>query len=148
MRRFSTLTQRFALRPQKIHRDFTRASSKISTKSESAKPNTAASTHWFLQAGVVLGYQRQALWNNSQPQPRSAKKRGQLYADIISNIQTKINFAHLRSCVLCLRGCRALKPCGLSVASISAIVEEGRLHWIFGCLISLLCIFLDVSFLF
>ena len=34
----------------------------------------------------------------------------------------------LRSCVLCLRGCRALKPRVLSETSISAVVEEGRLH--------------------
>ena len=34
----------------------------------------------------------------------------------------------LRSCVLCLRGCRALKPRVLSETSNSAVIEEGRLH--------------------
>ena len=57
-----------------------------------------------------------------------SEKRGELYADTISYIRTKISFALLRSCVLCLRGCRALKPRVLSETSISAVVEEGRLH--------------------
>ena len=57
-----------------------------------------------------------------------SKKCGEPYADTISYIRTKISFALLRSCVLCLRGCRALKPCVLSATSISAVVEEGRLH--------------------
>ena len=62
------------------------------------------------------------------------EKRGVLYADSISYIRTKISFALLRGCVLCLRGCRALKPRVLSETSVSAFVEEGRLHWVFGCL--------------
>ena len=45
------------------------------------------------------------------------------YADTISYIRTKISFALLRSCVLCLRGCRGLKPRVLSENSISAGVE-------------------------
>ena len=57
-----------------------------------------------------------------------SEKRGEPYADTISYIRTKISFALLRSCVLCLRGCRALKPRVLSETSISAVVEEGRLH--------------------
>ena len=69
-----------------------------------------------------------ARWNKSQP--RSAKKRGKPYADTKSYIRTKISFALLRSCVLCLRGCRALKPRVLSETSISAVVEEGKLHWV------------------
>ena len=77
-----------------------------------------------------------------------SEKRGEPYGDTISYIRTKINFALLRSCVLCLRGCRALKPRVLSETLISAVVEEGRLHWVFGCLCLLLCLFLDVPFLF
>ena len=57
-----------------------------------------------------------------------SEKRGEPYADTISYIRTKISFALLRSCVLCLRGCRALKPRVLSETSISAVVEEERLH--------------------
>ena len=57
-----------------------------------------------------------------------SEKRGEPYADTISYIRTKISFANLRSCVLCLRGCRALKPRVLSETSISAVVQEGRLH--------------------
>ena len=52
-----------------------------------------------------------------------SEKRGEPYADTISYIRTKISFALLRSCVLCLRGCRALKPRVLSETSISAVVE-------------------------
>ena len=57
-----------------------------------------------------------------------SEKRGEPYADNISYIRTKISITLLRSCVLCLRGCRALKPRVLSETSISAVVEEGRLH--------------------
>ena len=57
-----------------------------------------------------------------------SEKRGEPYADTISYIRTKISIALLRSCVLCLMGCRALKPRALSETSISAVVEEGRLH--------------------
>ena len=57
-----------------------------------------------------------------------SKNRGEPYVDTISYIRTKISFAFLRTCVLCLRGCRALKPRVLSETSISAEVEEGRLH--------------------
>ena len=76
-----------------------------------------------------------------------SEKLGESYADTISHIRTKISFA-LLSCVLCLRGCRALKPRVLSETSISAVVEEGRLHWVYGCLILFLCSFLDILFLF
>ena len=55
-------------------------------------------------------------------------ERGEPYADTISYIRTKISFALPRSCILCLRGCRALKPRVLSETSISAVLEEGRLH--------------------
>ena len=57
-----------------------------------------------------------------------SEKRGEPYADTISYIRTKISYALLRSCVLCLRGCRAFKPRVLRETSISAIFEEGRLH--------------------
>ena len=56
-----------------------------------------------------------------------SEKCGEPYADIISYIRTKISFAFQR-CVLCLRGCHALKPRVLSETSISAVVEEGKLH--------------------
>ena len=56
-----------------------------------------------------------------------SEKCGETY-DTISYIRTKISFALLRSCVLCLRGCRALKLHVLSETSISAVVEEGRRH--------------------
>ena len=57
-----------------------------------------------------------------------SEKRGEPYADTISYIRSKISLALLRSCVLCLRGCRAFKPRVLSETSISAVVKEGRLH--------------------
>ena len=77
-----------------------------------------------------------------------SEKRREPYADTISYIRTKISFALLRSCVLCLRGCRALKPRVLSETSISAVVEEGRLHWVFVFLTSFHCLFLYILFLF
>ena len=58
---------------------------------------------------------------------KNSEKRGEPFADLISYIRTKISFALLRSCFLCSRGCRALKPRVLSETSISAVVEEGRL---------------------
>ena len=53
---------------------------------------------------------------------------GKPYANTLSYIRMKISFAVLRSCVLCLKGYRALKPRVLSENSVSAVVEEGRLH--------------------
>ena len=76
------------------------------------------------------------------------ENRGEPYADSISYIRMKISFAILRSCVLCLRECCALKPRVLSESSISTVVEEGRLHWVFGCFTLFLCPFLDILFLF
>lgn len=55
-------------------------------------------------------------------------KKGEPYADVISYIRTKISFALLRSCILCLRGCRALKSRDHVENSMSSVVEEGRLH--------------------
>ena len=75
-----------------------------------------------------------------------SEKRGKPYADNISYIRTKIGFALLRSSVLCLRGCRALKPRVVIEISISAVVEEGRQHQLFGCLTLSLCLFLDILF--
>ena len=50
------------------------------------------------------------------------------YSDAISFIRTKISFALLRSSVLCLSGCRALKRQIDHVeSSIAATVQEGRL---------------------
>ena len=50
------------------------------------------------------------------------------YSDAISFIRTKISFALLRSSVLCLRGCRALKrQIDHFESSIAATVQEGRL---------------------
>ena len=50
------------------------------------------------------------------------------YADIMGYIRTKVNFSLLKSSVLCLRGCRALKRQPQTVdSSIGAIVQEGRL---------------------
>ena len=57
-----------------------------------------------------------------------SENRGEPHADTISHMRTIISFALLRSCVLCFRGCPALKPRVLSETSISAVVEEGRLH--------------------
>ena len=56
------------------------------------------------------------------------EKRGEPYADTMNYIRSKISFALLRSCVLCLRGCHALKPRVFSETSISAVLEEGSLH--------------------
>ena len=53
-----------------------------------------------------------------------SEKRGEPYADTISYIRTKIRFALLMSCVLCLRGFRALRPRVLSETSINVVVEE------------------------
>ena len=62
-----------------------------------------------------------------QLETKISEKSGDPYADTISYIRTKINFALLRSCVLCLRGSSAHKLRILSETSISAVVEEGRL---------------------
>ena len=50
------------------------------------------------------------------------------YSDAIVFIPSKISFALLRSSVLCLRGCRALKrQIDHAESSIAATVQEGRL---------------------
>ena len=50
------------------------------------------------------------------------------YSDAISSIRTKINFTLIRSSVLWLRGCRALKRQIDHVeSSIAATMQEGRL---------------------
>ena len=63
-----------------------------------------------------------------QLKTKVSEKRGEPYADTISFIRTKISVALLMSSVICLRGCRALKPRVLSETSISAAVEGGGLH--------------------
>ena len=56
------------------------------------------------------------------------KKGYDSYSDAISFIRTKISFALLRSSVLWLRGCRALKrQIDHAESSIAATVHEGRL---------------------
>ena len=96
-----------------------------STKSESAKPNSSFNALVFACSG---GPGPSASRVMKQLATKISEKRGEPYADTISYIRTKISFALLRSCVLCLRGCRALKPRVLSETSISVVVEEGRLH--------------------
>ena len=97
----------------------------MSTKSESAKPNTAVSTYWFCACSGGAGPSASRVMK--QLATKISEKCGK-YADTISYIRTKFSFALLRSCVFCLRGCRALKPRVPSETSISAAVEEGRLH--------------------
>ena len=55
------------------------------------------------------------------------EKGTESYSDAISYIRTKISFALLRSCVLCLRGCRSPRRPPATESSISAIVHEGGL---------------------
>ena len=76
-----------------------------------------------------------------------SEKRGEPYTD------TKLhpNENQLRTseelCSL-LEGMSPFKPRILSETSISAVVEEWRLHWVFGCLTLFPCLFLDIPFLF
>ena len=49
------------------------------------------------------------------------------YSDAIGYIRTKISFALLRSSILCIRGCRALRRNIETDSSITAVVKEGRL---------------------
>jgi len=56
-----------------------------------------------------------------------SEKKQEPYADVINYIRTKISFALLRSSILCIRGCRALKKSTFVENSISAVVEEGNL---------------------
>ena len=57
------------------------------------------------------------------------EKSTESYSEAISYIRTKISFALLRSCVLCLRGCRSTRCQPAMESSISAVVHEGGLSW-------------------
>ena len=92
----STLMRKTVLEPQNMHTNITRASSEISTKREFTKPNTAASTHWFLLARVALDVY-ETTRNNSelatarwafmkQLAAKISEKRGEPYTDTISYI--------------------------------------------------------------
>ena len=117
--------RRAALRTKKMHKNITRASSEINTKSESDKLKKQPQRTGFCLLGrcwaiSIACYQKQLATKISE-------KSGQPYADTKSYIQTKISFALLRNCVLCLRGCSALKPRVPSEISISVVVEEGSI---------------------
>ena len=56
-----------------------------------------------------------------------SEKKNESYSDTMNYIRTKVSFALIRSAVLCIRGCRALKKQNEIDNSIGAIVEESRL---------------------
>ena len=58
------------------------------------------------------------------------RQKHERYADAISWIRTKVSFALLRSCLLCLRGCKANKKSSYFTTDISfaASVEGERLR--------------------
>ena len=55
-----------------------------------------------------------------------SEKRNESYSDTINFIRTKTSFAHLRSAILCLSGCKNLKNTSNIDNSVCAIIEEGR----------------------
>ena len=57
---------------------------------------------------------------------KSSHKREESFSDIVSYILTRLSFALLRSCLLCI-GCKVLKKPELTESSIGAIIVEGRL---------------------
>ena len=54
-------------------------------------------------------------------------RKADSYADIISYLRTKINFALLRSSILCIRVSSTFRRRKIVDASMGAVVEEGRL---------------------
>ena len=55
--------------------------------------------------------------------PSKVHEKGtESYSEAIISIRTKISFALLRSCVLCLRGCRSTSRQAATESSISAVV--------------------------
>ena len=62
------------------------------------------------------------------------EKSNESYSKAISNIQNKISFALIRSCVLCLRGFRSTRCQQAMESSISAVVHDGRL----SCILTIL----------
>ena len=64
----------------------------------------------------------------SRLEAKISKKSLESYAETMNYIRTKVSFALLRSSILCLRGCRALRRSHpIEESSIGAIVREGRL---------------------
>lgn len=56
-------------------------------------------------------------------------KRKETYANTITWLRTEVNFALLRSSILCIRGCRSLKPCQpRDDAAISAVISESQIR--------------------
>ena len=54
-------------------------------------------------------------------------KREESFSNIVSYIRTRLSIALLRSCLLCIRGCKDLKKAELTELSLGAIIEEGKL---------------------
>ena len=54
-----------------------------------------------------------------------SEKRKELYADVISFIRTKLSFVLLRSCFLCLRGCRSLPKTKQRKTPLSLFMRDG-----------------------
>ena len=56
-----------------------------------------------------------------------SERREGNYSDVMSFIRTKISFALLKSSILCIRGCRALKSRCTIENAISCILAEGQI---------------------
>ena len=54
-------------------------------------------------------------------------KKNERYSNVMNFLRTELSFALLRSTILCLRGCRALKEHAPVDNSIDAIVIESRI---------------------
>ena len=56
-----------------------------------------------------------------------SEKREEKYSDVMSFIRTKISFALLKTSILCIRRCRALKSTSTIENAISCILAEGQI---------------------
>ena len=55
------------------------------------------------------------------------EKREEKYSDVMSFIRMEISFALLKSSILCIRGCRALKSTNTIENAISCLLAEGQI---------------------
>ena len=59
--------------------------------------------------------------------PKISERKEEKYSDVMSFFRTKINFALLKSSILCIRGCRASKSTYIIENAISCILAEGQI---------------------
>ena len=116
-----------------MHTNITIASSEINTKSE-----TEHSSFNALVFACSGGAGPSASRVMKQLATKFSEKRGEPYGDTISYIRTKISFALLRSCVLCL---------SLVFSVRLRLAPSWRREGCIECMAAFLCSFLDILFL-